>query len=157
MRAVRFVFAAGNAVVRVGNGLVRVASWSVRVTADRYDQWRINRWLRLRRAGVPLDRALRKAWLSPGSALAILNRCLDGNLETVGLIYHHRSGLRFRTAMNENQLADLLAAMLDLSVALPDDDRRATWSRVSALGDDDRGFVRRAALVATRLLPPVPS
>ena len=116
--------------------------------AAKWNQFRINRYLKARRNGQDHAKALRKGLLKPERALEILDNALDHQLANVGTMFF--MGGRFRSNMNEDQLTLLMVTIVDLLPALPEAKQKETLDYLRGLRQHNWGCVRNAAINALK-------
>lgn len=117
----------------------------------KFDQWRLNRWLRMRQEGRPNETALKQVWLSAGRAYKVLIGTLSGNMSRVGVLHVGRTG-GFSVPSSFDQMTAVLAALALLYPALPPANQKTVLDLFVKGLDHDWGYVRRAAQTALNIL-----
>ncbi len=135
--------------------------------ANKWDRWRINRWLKLRRlaaregsgvtftvvyrdGSIPREVALRRSFLTAETAADILCGVLSGGLSRVGI--GTISSGTITLGFNFGQIALILGALADLSPVLP----KYAQDKIAQVIEENRahnwGGVRRGADAAKKVL-----
>jgi hypothetical protein len=114
---------------------------------------KINLWLKLRRAGLPMSAALRLSMLDAGEALEILNRCAGGLLDQVGFMTMSigPGGTTF-SGVSFSQLGLVLTAVADLASVMSAEKRESLTKALDELEGHNWGGVRRAATAAKAVM-----